>query len=196
MLNAVCSTSRAERGDEEQSVQLTFPILFELADDAERPRERVEVPALSHSAYGQPATPLSDVMREMMAWSPWTASPSARGESGARSGRPRAPRGDDQWQVRVEMTLDDAEALVEGLQSLIAVAKENAVAQHMSIAPALALAGMKIGADYRAAPPRFSSAQLEALSRKPAKRRLDGEQNGRLVHQLFASARMEKRLPS
>jgi hypothetical protein len=192
MLKAVCSTSRTERHDVEDSVELTFPISFELADDAAERRE----PAPTPSSHGDSPAPLSDAMREMMAWSPWTASPPVRSEPRVASGRAVQPQGDDQWQMRVEMTLDDAEALVEGLCSLIAVAKENAIAHQAATSPALAFAGTKIGADYKAAPPRFSSAQLEALSRKPARRRLEVEQDGRLVHQLFASGRMERRFPS
>jgi hypothetical protein len=192
MLKAVCSTSRAERQDVADSVQLTFPISFELADESDDGRARLPTRALP--ADEPSSAPLSDAMREMMAWSPWTARPPVRSAPRAASGRP--PQGDEEWQVRVEMTVDDAEALVEGLCSLIAEAKEHATAQQAATSPALAFAGTKIGADYKAAPPRFSSAQLEALSRKPAKRRLVVEQEGRLVHQLFASGRIEKRLPS
>ena len=194
MLKAVCSPSQYEGSVAEQSVHLTFPILFELADDTAPSRERFPAQTVSPYAHSQPAAPLSDAMREMMAWSPWTATPALRGESRAPSSRLRQPQDDDQWQVRVEMTLDDAEALVEGLRSLIAVVKENA-ADAQPIVPALGFAGTKIGADYKAAPPRFSSAQLEALSRKPVKRRMDVGQSPRLTHELFASARMEKRLP-
>ena len=190
MLKAVCSTSRAERHEFADSVQLTFPIAFELADGPGYRQDRN--PAPSSLDRDKPPAVISDATQEMMAWSPWTVSPAPR----LSSGQAYQPPADDQWQVRVEMTLDDAEALVEGLRSLIAVAKENAVAQQETISAALGFAGMKIGADFKAAPPRFSSAQLEALSRKPVKRHLEPERNGRLVHQLFASARVEKRFPS
>jgi hypothetical protein len=60
------------------------------------------------------------------------------------------------WQARVDMTLSDAEALVEGLRSLIATAKENVQAPLAAKPTALALAGLKIGPEPQPAPGRFA----------------------------------------
>jgi hypothetical protein len=87
--------------------------------------------------------------------------------------------------MRVDMTLADAEDLVAGLRSLIAAAKQSS----STVQPtALALAGLKIGGETTVAPPRFSNAQLDALSRLPIRRGLNLGGDGRIVHALTTPA--------
>jgi hypothetical protein len=73
-----------------------------------------------------------------------------------------AKAADDAPQVRVDMTLADAEDLVERLRSLIAVVRSSRPAENAAQPTALALAGMKIGAERDAAAPRFSPAPRQA----------------------------------
>ncbi len=97
----------------------------------------------------------------------------------------------DVWQVRVDMTLADAEALVEGLRSLIAIAKDSLQEQHAVQPTALAWAGLKIGADTQASPARLPYAQWDALSRMPVRRSITPGPDGRLVHALTSPAKLQ-----
>jgi hypothetical protein len=94
--------------------------------------------------------------------------------------------------MRVDMTLADAEDLVESLRSLIAAAKEGVPGQNAAQPTALALAGLKIGAEPKAAPPRFSNAQLEAISRQPVRRGLNLSPDGRILHSLNTPASLHR----
>ena len=173
MLDAAYAVGKLGQVDAEGALQLTFPVSFAVGDGARlAPREETRL-----------SPTLSDAQREMMAWSPWMGA--------APAAPPRSQ--DDQYQMRVDLTVDDAEELVEALPSLIALAKDS-MAKAASRPAALAYAGTKIGPAERAAPPRFTSAQLEMLSRK--KRRLSLEPDGRVVHPLQALARVERRLRS
>jgi hypothetical protein len=183
MAQYICSTDNPGCLHTEEITQLNVSVAFESA--ASQPSSRITAQGLHDP---------SDAVAEMMIPSPGRVEaerrqsghvmPMTTTSHGTRKlpvywTTPRQPsipeaavqdaRAAAQRQVRLEMTLGDAEELVEGLSTLIAAARKTADAHEASRPTALALAGVKVGDDRSAPRPNARSNLSPAYSVIPGK---------------------------
>lgn len=153
MFKAVCSAGTPDLPNAGPVMHLTFPVSFEQAGP--HPAEA-----------GQPPQHYADAMAEMMSWSPWNADTRqsrARGNPAWTEAGPIIRDGAGGWQVRLDMTLADAEDLAEGLRAVITAAKARLYGQAPRQSLAITLPGLQIDADPVTAP-----RSAPALNRVPA----------------------------